>query len=169
MISYEELVNTPSDINEHLETLKEYATNKVVTEFWVREWVSTTAFLQTCKSLTSYDNHITPRAEELQVIYKDKFTLIRANTLEVQIEQTDILFIDTLHTAPQLHEELKQADKVRDYIILHDTVTYGEQWENWMPWLMVEVMDFLKNNPERSIKEHRLNNNWLLILERIKE
>jgi len=53
------------------------------------------------------------------------FTL--GDTREVDIEETDLLFVDTDHTYAQVKAELERhAHKVRRYLIFHDTVTYKE-------------------------------------------
>ena len=53
------------------------------------------------------------------------FTLVEESTLDVEIEETDLLFIDTEHTYSQLLNELTlHGDKARKYIVLHDTATF---------------------------------------------
>jgi hypothetical protein len=47
------------------------------------------------------------------------------NTLEVDIDETDMLFIDTLHNGDQLEKELERsASKVKKFIAFHDTTTF---------------------------------------------
>jgi hypothetical protein len=48
----------------------------------------------------------------------------------VEIEPTDMLFIDTFHVYEQLRRELAlHAGKARRFIVLHDTTTFGEKGE----------------------------------------
>lgn len=115
------LIDTPSDINEHLQTLMDYCNDKVVVEFGVRHAVSTRAILQTCRQLTSYDIQTTKEALEID---NPKRQFVCDNTLRADIEPCDILFIDTFHTAEQLAKELEQHTKVKEYMIFHDTITY---------------------------------------------
>jgi hypothetical protein len=93
---YEELCRTPSDINEHLPALRRYADKcEHVTEFGVRGCISLHAFLASkAKKVVAYD------IANVAVPDCDKLTFINANvlTLEIRIEPTDLLFIDTLHT-----------------------------------------------------------------------
>lgn len=55
------------------------------------------------------------------------FCFIQASTLDIEIDETDLLFIDTQHTYAQLIAELrKHHSKVRRWIALHDTMIFGE-------------------------------------------
>jgi len=101
------------DISEHLPTLRKYA-SKVnhVTELGVRTGNSTVALLLgKPKIMVSYDindiskhptkakwdnNRITYSSLKNVIIDTD-FTFIIGNSLEIEIEQTDLLFIDTAH------------------------------------------------------------------------
>jgi len=165
---YENACNNKSDINEHIPTLYEYA-NAVnhITELGVRWGVSTRAFLysviQRKTTLRSYDlvtnNWVTDlfiKAKELNVdaVYK------QANTLDMTIDQTDLLFIDTEHTYSQLSEELKlHGNKARKYIIFHDTVTF--------PDLDKAINEFLYYNKHWNLLIKHVNNNGLTILHRV--
>lgn len=121
----------PSDINEHLQTLYEYALLcNTVTEFGTRHGTSTWAFLHAApKNILCYDIHrpLSPDLDKLLEIAKERnLTYKNIDVLETQIPITDLLFIDTLHTYEQLYKELTLHSKnVSKYIILHDTVTYG--------------------------------------------
>lgn len=126
----------PSDMHEHMPTLKMYADEcDSVVEMGVRGIVSTYAFLMSkCKKLTSIDI-VDPSVHggNIQEVYDMaasagiNFKFIQGDTLKLEIEPTDLLFIDTLHAYHQLIQELNiHAKKVIKYIILHDTVTFGE-------------------------------------------
>jgi hypothetical protein len=104
----------------------------------------------------------------------------------VEIEDTELLFIDTLHTYQQLSSELKlHSEKVSKYIILHDTVYFGRVDEkiyshaseiikndkdnkNNKSGLMTSVEDFLNSDYgfKWEIHKHYENNNGLTILKR---
>jgi hypothetical protein len=94
---YVELCLTPSDINLHLPVLRLYADQcEHVTEMGVRSCVSLHAFLASnAKRVTAYD------ILDVHVPDCDKLTFINADVLTVDIEPTDMLFIDTLHTGSQ--------------------------------------------------------------------
>jgi len=170
---YQILCETKSDINEHLPTLRKYASMcNHVTEFGVRTGVSTSAFLSAQpKTLLSYDVDIKKFDYKKYKALEGttRFILTQANTLQINIQPTELLFIDTLHTYKQLSQELKKhSNSVSKYIICHDTVTFGEQGENRQkPGLMQAIKEFLKDNKEWKTKEVFENNNGLYVMERI--
>jgi hypothetical protein len=173
-ILYEEFCNKKSDINEHLKTLKKYASEvDFVTEMGVRTARSTTGFIAgRPHSLISYDlkKHKNFPLEEYKKFAKEagvNFNFIVCNVLQTNIQLTDLLFIDTYHSYSQLKRELKlHSNKVRKYIILHDTVTFGEKGEDGnKPGLLQAVNEFVSST-EWKIKEHYENNNGLTILEK---
>ncbi|MDA3806316.1 MAG: hypothetical protein PF440_00240 [Thiomicrorhabdus sp.] len=171
---YQELLSTPSDINEHLPILRKYAEEcRHITEMGVRGIVSTYALLVAEPDiLISYDIKNCdwkPLREIAKEECNTDFQFILGNTLEVEIAPTDMLFIDTLHNYDQLSVELKlHAPKVRKYIILHDTTTYSYRGESYdgirRVGLWPAIKEFLENNYEWSIKARFTNNNGLTIL-----
>jgi len=136
-----------ADIVDHLPTLRSYADQcEYITEFGAREGISTTAFLAARpKRVITYDLGDFRLLDALADIAKEEglnFKYIKRNTIQEgwTIDDTDLLFIDTFHVGPHLAEELKQhADKVRKYIILHDTESYGWLGQCHMPGLMYAI------------------------------
>jgi glycosyltransferase involved in cell wall biosynthesis/predicted O-methyltransferase YrrM len=168
---YDEAVSIPSDINEHLPTLAQLSAGKRVTEFGVRSGVSTIGWLQgRPQRLTCYDINPCPREAELvAAAAKESIPMqfILGDSTTVDIEPTDILFIDTLHTAAQLALELaRHADQVYDMIVLHDTAIYGWIGDDGTQGLNVAVREFLREHPEWGIQATFLNNNGLTVLQR---
>jgi len=170
---YNGLCKTKSDINEHLPTLVKYAKDvNHITEFGVRKGVSTTAFLYAKpKELVSYD--ITDRKFNHKLFrsivdFCTNFVFIKGNTLDITIEETDLLFIDTYHTYTQLSSELKlHGNKSRKFIIFHDTEKYGTVgMDDKSPGLQKAIGKFLKINKQWFLKEEFKNNNGLTILEK---
>lgn len=163
-LKYQEFKNTPSDINEHLETLRGYADHcESVTEFGVRGCVSLFAFLASnAKRVVAVDI--------LNVWVPDvpKLTFINADDLTIEIEETDFLFIDSYHTGSHLKKELDlHAGKVNKYIGFHDTGFFGITGEDGQPGLMVTINEFLSNHPEWRIIYSTDKNNGLTIMQRI--
>lgn len=159
--------NNISDINQHIPVIFEYACRvKHITEMGVRTGVSTRAFLyavQKCNSLLrSYDIVFNDKVNDLFVEAKKanlNANYMMGNTLKIEIEETDLLFIDTDHTYSQLSQELKlHGNKARKYIIFHDTTTFPE--------LNKAIYEFLDNNNFWKICYVTANNNGLTILER---
>ncbi len=157
------LVN--SDICEHMDTLRKYAKEcQHITEFGVRDVVSSIAFLvDPHEKIMSYDNNPMPRTWEVLDQCKKEginWEFKKGNTLDIVIEPTELLFIDTLHTYEQLLQELRlHGNKSSKYIIMHDTR---------LPALCRAIVDFIGENPHWRIKEHFTNCSGLTILERDK-
>ena len=168
--SYNFACTNRSDINEHIPVLTEYANScEHVTEFGTRTGVSTWAWLASkAKTIRCFDidknvdSYLQPHrvAMEKHVPEKD-FTFNCVSTIadKLEIEPTDLLFIDTDHTYEQCSKELKlHADKVKKFIIFHDTTLYPE--------LNKAIEEFLNNNKNWNTREVLTNNNGLTVLER---
>lgn len=191
--TYNDLVNMRSDINEHLPTLKKYAMEcDHVTEMGVRAIVSTYAFaVAKPKKLVCIDI-IHPandewnskygsgeRFDDIQQYCKEnnvEYQFILGDTRKIEIEETDLLFIDTLHNYNQLKRELElNANKAKKYIIFHDTETYrfsnetndnGSNLVDNKVGLWPAIEEFLAINPEWKIHEIFKNCNGLTVLKR---
>jgi len=174
---FKELCSTPSDINEHLEVLRNLASMvSRVTEFGVRGGVSTVALLAARPfKMTSYDINGHHNIDELSGWAEEEyidFKFIQKNVLEVAIEPTDMLFIDTLHTYGQLSEELRlHAGKVSTFIVFHDTVSFGRRDEGTPTTaepqgIMPAIERFLATNYQWKVKNSYLNNNGLMVIKR---
>ena len=186
----EKLYLTPSDINEHIPTILKYGQEvDHITEMGVRWVVSTYAWLACApKKLISYDlfnpSHwgadITP-VEDTAEAYGLDFEFRQADVLKTEIEETDLLFIDTWHAYDQLQAELKMhASKVRKYIVFHDTTSFefkdeplhhenswGKETSGRGIWPAIE--EFLEEKKDEwKLKERFMNNNGFTIIERIK-
>ncbi len=174
---YQQKCATPSDINQLLPYLKQYGEMcEYITEFGVRQPTSTYAFLAANpKKLISYDIIKHP---DVDLINEPNFEFILGDTLDIEIEETDFLFIDTFHTATQLELELaKHAHKVKKFLGFHDIFTYGHIGEQ--PYegitrpvacgrgLWAALNPFLNKNKEWVIEFRTDINNGLLILRRL--
>jgi tetratricopeptide (TPR) repeat protein len=160
-----------SDINEHLPKLFTLAKDcRRITELGTRTAVSTTAFLYAQpERLICYDVCRWPEVDELQAVAgRTRFVFREANVLQVEIDETDLLFIDTWHVYDQLKKELQlHAPKTKKYIVLHDTATFGERGEtDGHRGLWPAVEEFVAEGSFR-IKERLENNNGLTVLERV--
>lgn len=171
---YNRLCNTPSDINEHLPTLKEYASEcNHITEMGVRYIVSTYALLMgKPKKMISYDI-MDCNWQPVRELVKDDtdFSFLIGNTLKIDIEPTDLLFIDTLHNYNQLSGELQRhADKVKKYIVFHDTTSFenvGESYNGTKELgIWPAIQEFVQSNPKWSIHRRFTNNNGLTIIKK---
>jgi len=164
--------NTRSDINEHLPVLDRLAKDCThVTEFGVREGVSTIVWLNNDVEVVGYDLYLSATAAQLftHALAANKLVQykIRNILLLKTIDETDLLFIDSLHNYEQCVFELANfAHKVKKYIVFHDTVTFGIRGESSTNGLLLAIGEFLVNNLEWRVKEHHINNNGLTVLER---
>jgi acetyltransferase-like isoleucine patch superfamily enzyme len=192
MHDLEEIINrlytTPSDINEHIPTLIKYASEcEHITEMGVREIQSTWAFLGAApKKLISYDLYNPSKwGGNINTVYDTaaeyglNFTFIEADVLKIDIENTDLLFLDTWHSYKQVKSELaRHASKVNKYIIFHDTTSYAYRDEPLTSehsdtlsdiagkgiWPAIE--EFLQSNKKWQLVERFTNNNGLTIIKK---
>ena len=169
---YARRCNSLGDINEHLPTLRRYATEcRRVTEFGVRDVWSTWALLAARPTrLVSYDIAPCP-IEQAQQAAREvgiDFRFVVGDTLQIVIDPTEMLFIDTNHVYSHLKAELERhADKVSRFIALHDTTTYGNVGaDGRTPGLWGAVEEFLAAHPEWKLRERFTNNNGLTVLAR---
>lgn len=172
-----------SDIYEHLPVLKEYSSLcNHITEMGMRDIVSTWAFLMGKPDrLVSYDleypqpitrlAELKSAADEISVSFEFK----KEDVLLADIETTDLLFIDTLHRGSQLNKELERhSEKVRKYIIMHDTTTFADKGEDndHKPTIVNDGLSntldmFLETNKNWKILIVYKNNNGLTVLEKV--
>jgi hypothetical protein len=94
-----------------------------------------------------------------------------ADVLDITIENTDLLFIDTYHEYNQLKNELKlHSKKVNKYLIFHDTTTFGINGETFKEpntvGILPAINEFLSESLEWTLIEKFENNNGLIILEK---
>jgi hypothetical protein len=193
---YEEAYTTPSDISEHVPLL--YQLSKEVSsviEIGMRGMVSSWGILQgLSESISSHRSYIgidisSPpsgtlnAAQRLARVNDIAFTFLQANDMHIDIPDTDLLFIDSLHTYCHLTYELEKfSPSVRKYIAMHDT---SPPWESFDDseyhgnfseypdyidknkrglWLAVE--DFLQRHPEWKLAARYTNCHGFTILER---
>lgn len=189
-------VLTPSDINEHLLTLKKYASEvNHITECGVRGVVSSYAFGSGLlgkenNKLVQIDLFGNQEVELFQQRCKREginSLFYEQSDLDCPLEDTELLFIDTWHVYGHLKRELSRWHPfVKRYIILHDTTV--DEWigesircgydvekqvketgipkEEILRGLWPAVQEFLENHSEWSMKERFFNNNGLTVLER---
>lgn len=186
-----------SDINEHIPVLKELAKECAsVIEIGIRSMVSTWGVLlglaennMPTKDYIGIDLNYPPTdslnlAKRLAEANNISFKFWQANDMEITIDPTDMLFIDSLHTYCHLTYELETfSPKINKYIAMHDTsAPWGEiddteykgdyseypahfNREKRGLWLAVE--DFLNRHPEWALHQRRFNNHGFTVLKRI--
>lgn len=196
---YETHCREPSDINEHVPILHNYAQEcSSVCEIGVRYMVATWGLLQGLaesssveKSYLGIDLSFPPAdklelAKSLSEANNITFSFLAKNDMELTLEPVDLLFIDSLHTYCHLTYELETfSDSVRKYICLHDTSPpwgYADEWyysgdcseypfaiDSTKKGLWPAVTDFLEKHPEWELHERLHNNNGFTVLKRVNE
>lgn len=153
-----------SDISAHMPFLTFLALQcNHITEFGTRECYSTVAFLQGCKeNVVSYDIIETNDIIVLKNITTPcKWSFILHNTIDpnLTIDQTDLLFIDTLHTYDQVKQELLlHSNKVNKYIVFHDTFSFPE--------INIAIDEFLQENNQWKLVYNVIFNHGLKVLQK---
>ncbi len=195
---YETACRTPSDIYEHVPTLRSLAKEcSSVTEIGLRSLVSTWGILlglsessHTQRSYVGIDIE-PPPFEKLSLAQTASqengiaFQFLQANDMDIDIEPTEMLFIDSLHTYCHLTFELEKfSPKVSQYIALHDThwpevmddpsykgdySEYPAEYDRTKKGLWLAVADFLERHPEWILAEDHKNNYGLTILKRAEQ
>lgn len=159
-----------SDISAHLPFL-EFLSSKCnhVTEFGTRNCNSVSAFIAGCKGIVeSYDIEESQEVRFLQSIDLPCTWLFRRRstiTPGLEINQTDLLFLDTVHTYDHITQELNMHHtKVNRWICCHDTFSYEV---NKPPGILTAITDFIQMNKEWKIVYHVDFNHGLTLLEKI--
>lgn len=157
-----------------------------ITEMGVRRCGTTWGFF--CaqpRKLVLIDRDYTPRIELVKEIGAALGMIIeyhQSDTQAIEIEETDLLFIDTDHRYAACTEELRlHADKVRKYLAFHDTSGKYAEWEDWPVdhesrgqyrgditkyGMRAAIRDFLAAHPEWKFHSEYTDSNGLMILER---
>jgi hypothetical protein len=153
---------TGASTTDLLELIRWYAKKcEHITEFGVRYVVTTWAFASSKpKKLVCVDERACPVGPVVECCKNEgiEFEFRCEDTLKIDIEETDLLFLDTLHTYKQVNAELiRHANNVRKYILVHDTAEKE---------VMKAVVDFLYFYDDWTIQEVRPDSYGLTVLER---
>lgn len=137
-----------------------------VTEFGVYTGLSTTAFVSgKPRKVRSYDitngyltvlHEIEACAVELGVDFKFQI----ASSLNIEIEETDLLFIDTVHEKYYCLQELNlHHKKTKKFIVLHDITAW--------PGVLQAAEEFMSTHPEWVVYERDDVDSGLLVMSRV--
>lgn len=194
--THTQAANTRSDINEHLESIKKYASEcESVVEYGNN--IRTGSLCSLAAGLLENNSNIkklyycSPNevlvGELAQACCTEgiEFKIVYKKTYEFDV-QTDMTFIDGWHCYGQVSRELENAKNTKKYICLHDTTidefvsetvrSYGNCKEKakQLGWKLLEVQrgiwpaieEFLEKNSEWKLLERKTNNNGLTVLGR---
>lgn len=173
------------NINDHLPLLHWLSTeSEGVTEFGVDKGVAASALIAGQELRKSnmqngwyrgYDvnklcGNYLKRFKNCLVRSDIEIEFVNKSTTTIQpIEPTDLLLIDTEHNEDTIRKELMlHAVSVRKWIVLHDTVTFGEEGENKSGFgILFGIEDLLTDDWQ--LKYDSPRNNGLAVFERVKK
>jgi len=193
---YKERCAQPSDINEHIATLYEFAKGcSTVVELGLCNVNSAYGFAAALvgvpnNKLLLVDPYKSPNVEGfLKECHAENVNaqFYHGSDLECTPEPCELLFIDTWHVYGQMKRELARwASSASKYIIMHDTTIDGEQGESLRDkhdikkesqqfgipeheirrGIWPAIEEFLRDNTEWTLLHRFTNNNGLTILKR---
>jgi hypothetical protein len=158
--------STTSDFHEHLDTLKDLASAcEHVTQVGIWGKPSRVALAQgTQGRFTDYAPAKRPEWKGLQQFLGQRFEG-KEWAPDFEIEPTDLLFLDTYHTAEETHSLLtRHAPKVARYIVVHTTEIYGEKGDDGGPGVLHGVRKFVHEHREWTVIRQDRNNYGLVVL-----
>lgn len=165
---FEEIKNTTSDINQHLQSIYQHVKGcNVAVSLGVSRGYSAFALLMGCQ------HHITvdpaPNQDALNFLsdyFGQKSEVIIQNTDEpIELEEFDVLFVDYVHTGECVEKEIKaHAHKVKKFIFFHDTQSFGDVGEDGKDGIKKPILDFLLENEEWRVLYCENKNNGMMIL-----
>jgi hypothetical protein len=169
---YQDACARDTDIHEHLPIISELTSQcNHVTELGVGWAQSTRAFLRHDVELHSYEFMPQPGIREFFDEAKNagrNVTLHIDDTRKVDIAETDLMLVDSLHIYEQVQKELElHANKVRKYLLFHDTTLFADRGEFGGKGIWPAIQEFIDSHSEWQLVERRHNNNGLTILKRI--
>jgi hypothetical protein len=169
---YQDACIRVTDIHEHLPVLSDLTSQcNHVTELGVGWAQSTRAFLRHDVELHSYEYSPQPGIVDFFVQARNagrNVTLHIADTRNIQIEETDLMLVDSLHVYEQVQKELElHAGKVKKYLLFHDTTLFADRGEFGGKGIWQAIQEFMDSHPEWQLIERRTNNNGLTILKRV--
>lgn len=154
----------PSDINEHVATLYGYAQEAdAVLDVGSRA----ESALALAGTKGRYHHLGTLKTADRVMVHKYRGEEVTAPAATA-LPEYDLVFIDTdPHEADAVYAQLTaMGTRSRHRIVLHDTVTYGEQGSRGGPGILPAVRRFVRERPEWTVVRHDRNNNGLMTLSR---
>jgi hypothetical protein len=160
----------PRDMETHMDRFRELASkcDHVTAMVKRKEW-DVTLLAGRPKTLRIYTTEPNAVHEKLKTICNGtNYRSTAADSLSVsEIDETDLLVIHTVHQADRLYAELDRfAPKVRRWILLRSTGTYGETGEPDGPGLFPAMRRYLREHPEWSVIEHTADQYGYTLLSR---
>ena len=172
---YKAAAATPSDFHEHMETLRALAAacgSATELSWWGKPADAAMALgVGATGRFTSVAPNGKSQWAKLGEWFGNRFSGVQADPHRADIEPTDLLFVDTQHTARALYGLLeKHAVKTQKYIVVHCTETFGETGDvPNEPGVLHALRRFCHQHPEWVVKRRDRNNHGLMVLSRCPE
>ncbi len=165
---FEQAKKQPSDFHEHVQTLRDLASKcEHVSQIGIWGKPSRIALSHNGAAFVDYAPGDRPEWAELKRLKGDKFTG-KVWQPFAEIEETDLLFIDTYHTAEEtLNLFTRHSPKVRKYLVVHTTEIFGEKGDNGQSGVLIGVREFLRNHREWNVLRRDTNNYGLIVLSKV--
>lgn len=165
---FEEIKVTKSDIYQHLEKVFQLTLGcNIAVCLGLARGEAAFALALSCNKVFVLDENPSSEIETIVSEYfTNKFKVLRQNTHEpIEFDEIDVLFIDSIHTAETVKNELiAHAHKVKKYIIFHDTYTFGNIGEDGGEGILEPIANFMLENEEWKVISTENINNGMIIL-----
>ena len=174
---YEKYCSESRASSPHLPTLRRYAARcRSCAEFGVKDGASASALLLGCPGpVYGFDIKETSAARKLQSLVGKTWVYTICDTREAVLPECDLLFLDSMHNYDHVRAELEiHAEKVRKYLIFHDTITFGSVGaldESGNPasgtlGIRPAIDELMMRDRSWFIERHDYHSHGLLVLER---
>jgi Glycosyl transferase family 2 len=165
---FDKIRQIPRDLNQHMEKFKELS-SKVghVTEFSDRKESMIGFLAGRPKKFISHNSENEAVVRITTEFAKQEgldFEHIPNSSTNGEIEETDLLFLDTRHDFQFVLEHLnKYHSKVKRFIVLHDTAIFGEKFNDG-PGILPALRLFMGKNRQWTIVHHTMDQYGLTVL-----
>jgi GT2 family glycosyltransferase len=159
-------------LKEYMPIIKQYLDDiDDAVVFGVKNGESTIIMLSSnIKKLTTYGSKRFKLAHSLKELATETdFNYIRQNTLEANINEVDLLFLDSYRSYDWIKSELaKHADKAKKYIFIHGTKLFDKIGEDGRrPGITAAIDEFINTKDSWAIEKKYDAANGLTILKRV--
>jgi hypothetical protein len=172
---YQEVCRASSPLNKHCSKIHEIASKcHHITELAIKTYEIAISVLatkptkfhlyrekeETLKEIKKKIEDVIPKHTEIK--------LFHGHSLKTQIEATDMLILNTHHTAARLKKELLQhAGNVKRFIAFPSVYAFAKRGEDGsIPGVVDAILEFIKENPEWFIIYKNKASSGLIIIER---
>ena len=162
-----------TEIRGHLSLLRKLsALCEEVAELGTREGRSTVALIAGGpRRVSSYDQHECPRRPQIAdaaLAAGVRWDFHLGDSRRADLHPVDLLFVDTCHNLAHTSEELgRYAHLVRQYLVFHDTETYGWRGDDGREGVWQAIARLVKTTRQWRLLLHREESWGLTVLERV--